>query len=64
MDDDALCGDARLAVVEAPGGGGDLGGPGQVGGGQDDDGVAAARFEHRLFHSVPGNGGHPGACRP
>ena len=55
VDDEALGGDAALAVVLDPRPNADLDGPVQVGRRHHDERVGAAELEHRLFDGVAGD---------
>ena len=56
-DEEALGGDAGLAGVDAAGFDGGFDGDVEVGGGHDDEGVAAAEFEDGFFDEPSGLGG-------
>ena len=55
-DDEAFGGDAGLAAVDAAGAHGGFNGEVEVGGGHDDEGVAAAEFEDGFFDEPAGLG--------
>ena len=57
MDEEALGGDAGLAVVDAASLDGGVDGGVEVGGGQDDEGVGAAELEDGLLDEPAGLGG-------
>ncbi len=62
LDDEALGRDAALSVVLRARLDGGLGGPVEVGVGEDEEGIGAAEFEHGRLERVPGGGadGAPG----
>ena len=62
VDDEALGGDAGLAVVDAASLDGVVDGGVEVGGGEDDEGVGAAELEDGLLDEPAGLGGDGAAC--